>query len=182
MTVAVLRHGLCSLDERHDRGRLAVLSTSQNFLTFCLARLQEEQGGAGVYSADLRARYGLKDPAWRYDIMPEIAEGRNVADFVDPDIAARLVALDAEEDALAAAAQVEVRALFPLIAMTFSRGSASGRHSQSSHSCSCAGRSPCCRKVHLDGVVEARSVHLPWQRASSLAKCMAKRLQDTPLS
>ena len=61
-----------------------------------------------MYSADLRARYGLKDPAWRYDIVPEIMEGRNVADFVDPDIAARLEALDAEEDALAAAAEVEV--------------------------------------------------------------------------
>ena len=69
---------------------------------------QEEQGGAGVYSADLRKRYGLEDPAWRYDIMPEIAQGRNVADFVDPDIAARLEALDAEEDALAAAAALEV--------------------------------------------------------------------------
>ena len=71
-------------------------------------RTQEEHGGAGVYSADLRRRYALEDPAWRYDIMPEIAAGRNVTDFVDPDIAARLEALDAEEDALAAAAALEV--------------------------------------------------------------------------
>jgi hypothetical protein len=126
-----------------------------------------------VYSMDLRKRWDLKDPAWRYDIMPEIMDGKNVSagqdrsggafgdqrrgldstagldagagsllacplicsmveapvysvhpspqthplylpplpalpppqilDFVDPDIDARLEALEREEDALAAA-------------------------------------------------------------------------------
>lgn len=70
---------------------------------------QEESGGAGVYSADMRKRYALEDPSWRYDIMPEIIEGHNVLDFVDPDIEARLEALDREEEAMAAAAELEVR-------------------------------------------------------------------------
>lgn len=41
--------------------------------------LQEEQGGAGVYNSDVRKLYDLKDPAWRYDIMPEIMNGKNVS-------------------------------------------------------------------------------------------------------
>lgn len=42
-------------------------------------RPQEEQGGAGVYNSDVRKLYDLKDPAWRYDIMPEIMNGKNVS-------------------------------------------------------------------------------------------------------
>ena len=63
--------------------------------------LQEENGGAGVYIADMRKLYDLKDPSWKYDIMPEIMNGHNILDFVDPDIDARLEALERDEDALA---------------------------------------------------------------------------------
>ncbi|DBB16598.1 hypothetical protein WJX82_000424 [Trebouxia sp. C0006] len=69
--------------------------------------LQEEQGGAGVYSADMRKKWQLEDDSWKYDIMPEIMDGRNIADFVDPDIEAQLAQLEKEEDALAAAAALE---------------------------------------------------------------------------
>ena len=70
---------------------------------------QEENGGAGVYSADLRKHYLLENPAWKRDIMPEIVDGKNVLDYVDPDIEAKLMALEQEEEALAAAAAIEVR-------------------------------------------------------------------------
>eukprot|EP00884_Botryococcus_braunii_P011877 jgi/Botrbrau1/20690/Bobra.0058s0020.1 len=60
--------------------------------------LQEENGGAGVYSADMRKHYMLQDDDWKYDIMPEIMNGHNVLDFVDPDIEARLEALEREEE------------------------------------------------------------------------------------
>ncbi|KAK9828781.1 hypothetical protein WJX72_002049 [[Myrmecia] bisecta] len=73
--------------------------------------MQEENGGAGVYSADLRKLYHLKDEAWKYDIMPEIRDGHNVFDFVDPDIEAKLEALEREEDALAAAAALEAEGM-----------------------------------------------------------------------
>jgi nucleolar GTP-binding protein len=63
-----------------------------------------------VYSADLRKHYDLKDPAWRYDIMPEIIDGHNVADFIDPDIDAKLAELEREEEQLEAQHQAEVRA------------------------------------------------------------------------
>lgn len=51
-----------------------------------------------MYSADLRKHYDLKDPQWRYDIMPEVINGHNVADFIDPDIDAKLLELEREEE------------------------------------------------------------------------------------
>lgn len=69
--------------------------------------LQEENGGAGVYSADLRKRYLLADDSWRHDVVPEIWEGHNVADFVDPDIMRRLEELEREEEEREAAEAAE---------------------------------------------------------------------------
>jgi nucleolar GTP-binding protein len=54
-------------------------------------------GGAGVYSMDWRKHYDLADPTWRYDFIPEIIDGKNIADFIDPDIEQRLLALEQEE-------------------------------------------------------------------------------------
>jgi nucleolar GTP-binding protein len=67
--------------------------------------LEEKFGGAGVYSADFRKNYDLEDDAWKYDIMPEILDGHNVLDFVDPDIEAKLDALEREEEELMRAAE-----------------------------------------------------------------------------
>jgi len=64
--------------------------------------LQEANGGAGVYSADLRKRYMLEDDDWKYDIMPEIYNGKNIADFIDPEIEAKLAELEREEEELEA--------------------------------------------------------------------------------
>lgn len=69
--------------------------------------LEAEGGGPGVYSMDYRKLYELKRPAWAYDVIPEIVNGKNVADFVDADIEAKLVALEAEEDARTAVGEVE---------------------------------------------------------------------------
>ncbi|XP_010908039.1 nucleolar GTP-binding protein 1 [Elaeis guineensis] len=59
--------------------------------------LENENGGAGVYSANLRKRYILANDEWKKDIMPEILDGHNVYDFVDPDILQRLEELEREE-------------------------------------------------------------------------------------
>lgn len=69
--------------------------------------LQEEFGGAGVYSADLYKLYMLENPGWKKDILPEISDGHNVLDFVDPDIDAKLAELEREEDELAAQFEAE---------------------------------------------------------------------------
>lgn len=66
-----------------------------------LARdIEAENGGAGVFNVDLRADWDLKNPAWKYDKIPEIVNGKNVFDFIDPDIDAKLAALEEEEERL----------------------------------------------------------------------------------
>ncbi|KAI8607511.1 P-loop containing nucleoside triphosphate hydrolase protein, partial [Chytriomyces sp. MP71] len=62
--------------------------------------LEVEAGGAGVYNVDLKKLYQLKDEEWKYDKIPEIMDGKNVADFFDEDIEARLEALEREEERL----------------------------------------------------------------------------------
>jgi len=54
-------------------------------------------------TADFRQRYILGDEDWKADTMVEIMDGHNVADFVDPDILAKLDELDEEEEANAVA-------------------------------------------------------------------------------
>jgi nucleolar GTP-binding protein len=68
-----------------------------------LARdIEEENGGAGVFNVNLKDQYLLENDEWKYDKIPEIVEGRNVYDFVDPDIEAKLAALEEEEEKLEA--------------------------------------------------------------------------------
>ncbi|KAB2093753.1 hypothetical protein ES319_A02G114300v1 [Gossypium barbadense] len=59
--------------------------------------LEDENGGAGVYSASLRKNYILANDEWKEDTMPEILDGHNVYDFIDPDILLRLEELEREE-------------------------------------------------------------------------------------
>lgn len=59
--------------------------------------MENENGGAGVYSASLKKHYILANDDWKEDIMPEILDGHNVYDFVDPDILQRLEELEREE-------------------------------------------------------------------------------------
>ena len=68
-----------------------------------LARdVEEENGGAGVYNINLKDQYKLDDEDWRYDRVPEVFDGKNVYDFVDPDIETKLAALEEEEEKLEA--------------------------------------------------------------------------------
>ncbi|KAF4460470.1 nucleolar GTP-binding [Fusarium albosuccineum] len=64
--------------------------------------VEGENGGAGVYNVDMKADYMLANPEWKYDKIPEIFDGKNVYDFVDPDIEAKLQALEEEEEKLEA--------------------------------------------------------------------------------
>jgi nucleolar GTP-binding protein len=44
----------------------------------------------------------LADDSWKADVMPEIMDGKNIADFIDPEIAEKLEALEREEEKLEA--------------------------------------------------------------------------------
>ncbi|CDR46908.1 CYFA0S26e01354g1_1 [Cyberlindnera fabianii] len=68
-----------------------------------LARdIEAENGGAGVFNINLHDKYILEDDEWKNDKMPELLEGKNVYDFLDADIAAKLQALEEEEERLEA--------------------------------------------------------------------------------
>jgi hypothetical protein len=47
-------------------------------------------------------KYLLINEDWKYDAVPEIWDGKNVADFIDPEIEEKLLALEREEDELEA--------------------------------------------------------------------------------
>lgn len=61
---------------------------------------QDEKGGAGVYNIDTKKRYMLENDEWKYDVIPEVRNGKNIADFIDPDILEKLEALEMEEEKL----------------------------------------------------------------------------------
>ncbi|KAJ9139683.1 hypothetical protein P3X46_030393 [Hevea brasiliensis] len=61
--------------------------------------LEDENGGAGVYSASLRKHYILANEEWKEDVLPEILDGHNIYDFIDPDILQKLEELEREEGA-----------------------------------------------------------------------------------
>ncbi|CAA0805713.1 Nucleolar GTP-binding protein 1 [Striga hermonthica] len=56
--------------------------------------LENENGGAGVYSASLTKNYILANDEWKSDPIPEILDGHNVSDFIDADILRRLEELE----------------------------------------------------------------------------------------
>ncbi|EPY36817.1 nucleolar GTP-binding protein [Strigomonas culicis] len=59
-----------------------------------------ENGGPGVYQANERKTWDLENPEWVNDIIPDIMDGHNIYDNIDPDIHERLLELEAEEEAL----------------------------------------------------------------------------------
>ena len=48
----------------------------------------------------LQEHFILENPDWKYDIMPEIMDGKNVGDFIDKDILQKLEKLEREEEKL----------------------------------------------------------------------------------
>ncbi|KFH15352.1 putative nucleolar GTP-binding protein 1 [Toxoplasma gondii MAS] len=80
-------------DRQQDEGDIAVRRPAR-----VLERdLEEEHGGSGVYSVDLRKSHILAKEEWRYDVVPEFLNGQNVRDFVDVDIEEKLKLLEEEE-------------------------------------------------------------------------------------
>jgi len=47
-------------------------------------------GGAGVFNFPHQEHFLLADETWKYDMVPEMMDGKNIADFVDPDILQKL--------------------------------------------------------------------------------------------
>lgn len=64
--------------------------------------MEEENGGAGVYSFDMQRDYTLANDEWKHDKIPEVWNGKNIYDFVDADIETKLAELEEEEGKLEA--------------------------------------------------------------------------------
>lgn len=43
-------------------------------------------GGAGVFNFPWNEHFILENNSWKYDLVPEILDGKNIIDFVDPEI------------------------------------------------------------------------------------------------
>mmetsp|Transcript_46701 Transcript_46701/g.123353 ORF Transcript_46701/g.123353 Transcript_46701/m.123353 type:complete len:646 (-) Transcript_46701:190-2127(-) len=86
-----------------QQGRTAGDDEDMDDKSFMTERQRMEMlGGAGVYSVDLWKKSQLEDDSWKYDVIPEIMDGKNVMDFVDPDIDRKLEELEREEALLLA--------------------------------------------------------------------------------
>lgn len=60
--------------------------------------MEWENGGPGRYQPNTRKTWDLEDPEWVDDLMPDIMDGHNVYDYIDPDIHQRLLELEDEEE------------------------------------------------------------------------------------
>ena len=68
---------------------------------------EADAGGAGSFSFDLQSEWRLENMEWATDIVPEIMDGKNIADFIDPDILERLEELEREEELFEAKVELE---------------------------------------------------------------------------
>lgn len=64
--------------------------------------IEAENGGPGVFNINMKDKYLLETDEWKNDKVPEYYLGRNVADFIDPEIESKLAALEEEEARLEA--------------------------------------------------------------------------------
>lgn len=98
--------------KRNEEKRLENSPTQNNHSTTTITHRQKtarelmwENGGPGVWAPDYRETYDLHDPNWRFDAIPQIIDGKNIADYVDPDISTKLESLEKEEEQMELEAQ-----------------------------------------------------------------------------
>jgi len=60
--------------------------------------LPEWMRGLNNQSRSWKKKYLLENEEWKFDIIPEIMDGKNIADFIDTEIMARLEELEKEEE------------------------------------------------------------------------------------
>jgi len=63
-----------------------------------LADQNPEDWDPTIFGPDWRSEYLLADDSWKYDPIPEIIDGKNIADYIDPEILERLEQLEREEE------------------------------------------------------------------------------------
>ena len=87
--------------KRDDKNRPPIIPDSvEDNRTMTIRDLQEQNGGAGVFYVPTQEHFMLENVDWKYDAVPEIMDGKNIADFYDPEIKERLDLLEKEEEQL----------------------------------------------------------------------------------
>lgn len=69
--------------------------------------VEAANGGPGIYNFDMQSHWDLANPEWKTDMVPEIMDGKNIADFIDPDIMDRLEELEREEELVDARKEID---------------------------------------------------------------------------
>jgi nucleolar GTP-binding protein len=91
--------GVFSLDYRTAHFRYARLHQSSHcLLSISVLALQVHFHFSDYIHLSCPHTRSLKNPEWATDVVPEIMDGKNVADFIDADIDARLEELEREEE------------------------------------------------------------------------------------
>ena len=77
-------------------------SKTAQYKTSATKQLQESSGGSGVFNYDWRIHWNnaLENKLYSYDLVPEIIDGKNISDYIDPDIEQKLIELENEEELL----------------------------------------------------------------------------------
>ena len=76
-----------------------------------------ENGGPGRYQANERDTWDLENSDWINDIVPDIMDGHNICDSIDPDIHERILELENEEEQRVASLEMEQSRRVPLYDM-----------------------------------------------------------------
>jgi len=75
-----------------------------------LRDMEQDAGGPGHISFDYRRYYNLRKEEYKFDVIPEIIDGKNIADYVDPEIMDKLKKLEEEEEERAPMEEAELEA------------------------------------------------------------------------
>lgn len=99
MNITNLHYAFITLQQRQPFIPPAALARKQAMETERKKKLEKdiEEELGDDYTLDLKKNYDLPEEE-KYDIIPELWEGHNVADYVDPEILAKLDELEKEEE------------------------------------------------------------------------------------
>ncbi|GAM27205.1 hypothetical protein SAMD00019534_103800 [Acytostelium subglobosum LB1] len=88
-------------DAVEDEKKIKLTSAQMEVLQEEEDDLKFQQGILPMFDInEWKRKYQLKDDSWKFDIIPEIMDGQNIADFIDPEILEKLEELEREEEAL----------------------------------------------------------------------------------
>jgi nucleolar GTP-binding protein len=87
-----------SMETNNNNQGAGIIFTTHKVKTEEELEKEEEAWDPTVFGPDFRSEYLLSSNEWKFDNIPEIMDGKNIADYIDPDIMERLEELEQEEE------------------------------------------------------------------------------------